>query len=259
MTGLLATFGPLQDIKRPGTDAIHVPEDPWIKVISNGRAPDGRPLGDGNNSAQVCHTDSTTWDAPPSHIAMYCRQTASPAPATRFIDMIAAYASLPEATKERIRELKVVHHLYPRQIEVAIAAHGPSQPLEIRSKGQIHPLVRRHMATTLPILYLPTRRDSIVVGWGEDESAELLDELWEHTLSSPNRVEVVLDVGDFVIWDNAAAVHGRDGWPDEQVRVMWHVSAEGEIPTPRYGTRGFNVAGLDAHGAQDLAARAYDY
>ena len=73
-------FGPLLDIKRQGSGAVHVPEAEWIKVFSNGKTADGRLPGDGNSSAQFWHTDFTPWEAPVGHIAFYCRQTVQPAP-----------------------------------------------------------------------------------------------------------------------------------------------------------------------------------
>jgi taurine dioxygenase len=259
MTSFASRFGPLLDIRRPGSDARHVPGHDMIKVISNVVGDDGRPLGDGNSSAQIWHSDSTPWEVPPSHIAFYCRETPDPAPSTYFQSMIAAYDALPAATKEKVNGLRVIHHQYPRQIEVDIARTGASLPLEERKAGRVHPLVRRHMPTALPMLYLPTRRDSLIVGWSEADSHALLEELWAHVEALPGAIGIALHPGDFVMWDNAAMVHSRDGWPVEHGRVMWHVSVEGEIPTPRFGKRELNVIGLSDDERRAQAARFSDY
>jgi taurine dioxygenase len=257
---LVANFGPLLDIKRAGNKAHHVEGAPWIKVISNGRAPDGIPYGDGNASAQIWHSDSTPWEAPVGHIAFYCRQTVEPAPKTYFKNMIKVYEALPQAMKDKIAHLRVIHHFYPRQIEVAIHANGPSMPLEDRKRGFAHPLVRRHVGNNLPYLYLPTRRDSIVQGWGEAESRALLEELWNFTNQCDFDFGVALTPDDFVIWDNRATVHGRDGWPETETRIMWHISSEGEIPTPLNTKRGVNTIGLDSGQAKAATADIYsDY
>ena len=245
ITAFVANFGPLLDVRRAGNVARHVPGHDMIKVLCNHLGPDGVALGDGNSSAQLWHTDSTPWEAPPSHLAMYCRETTDPPPRTYFMNMIKVYESLPDATKELINDLRVIHHQYPRQIEVEIARTGASLPLDERTHGRVHPLVRRHMATNAPILYLPVRRDSIVVGWSEADSTALLEELWTHVSASPYSFGTALLADDFVIWDNSATVHSRDGWPPEKKRLMWHLSAEGEIPTPRYGSKTVNVIGLD--------------
>jgi taurine dioxygenase len=256
MTGLAGHFGPLLDIRRAGSTAVHVPGHDMIKVISNEFDPvSGRPLGDGNCSAQVWHSDSTIWEVPTGHIAFYCRNAPNPPPATRFMNMIKVYETLPRTTKERIRSLRVMHHLFPRQIEVAVAKEAPSLPLDERRVGRIHPLVRRHIVTNQPSLFLPVRRDSLVVGWSEQDSRELLEELWEHTDNSPYFATAAMEADDFVIWDNTATVHSRDGWSEDAGRTMWHVSAEGEVPTPRYGGRAPNTIGLSPEEAKALTAQ----
>jgi taurine dioxygenase len=255
MTSIAEHFGPLLDIRRASGNALHVPGHDMIKVISNQADPGtGRPLGDGNCSAQIWHSDSTTWEVPPGHIAFYCRVAPAPPPATRFLNMIKVYEALPEATKQRISSLKIMHHVFPRQIEVAIARDAPSLPVEERRVGRIHPLVRRHLPTNRPVLYLPVRRDSLVVGWTEADSRALLAELWEHTDASPFYVSAALEADDFVIWDNAATAHSRDGWPETAGRTMWHVSAEGEVPTPRFGRRAPNIIGLSPEEAKAVSA-----
>ena len=259
---LPAAFGPLVNIKRAGNVAHHVPGYEWIKVISNGKAPDGINYGDGNASAQIWHSDSTPWEAPVGHIAFYCRQTVDPVPKTYFKNMITVYAALPLQTRERINRLRVIHHFYPRQIEVKIHNDGPSMSLEDRKLGMVHPLVRRHLDTGKPFLYLPTRRDSLVVGLSEEESRALLTELWDFTNAQDFDIGVGLEPDDFVIWDNSATVHGRDGWPEHQTRIMWHVSSEGEVPIPFYPRRTVNTIGLspdDARAAHKHGLEMADY
>jgi alpha-ketoglutarate-dependent taurine dioxygenase len=255
MTELVATWGPLLDIRRPFNDAQHVPGHDKIKVISNALGDDGRPLGDGNSSAQIWHSDSTPWEVPPGHIAFYCRVAPTPPPTTSFLDMIAVHEELPAELQARIAPLRVIHHQYPRQIEVEIARTGASLPLEERGTGRVHPLVRRHLPTGKPLLYLPTRHDSLVVGWSEEESHALFDELWSYANASPATVGYALEPGDFVVWDNAALTHSREGWPEDVARVMWHVCCEGESPTPMYSQETPNVSGMTEEQRQE-AARA---
>ena len=249
-----ARFGPMLDIKRAGNVAHHVPHHEWIKVISNATAPDGIRYGDGNASAQIWHSDSTPWEAPVGHIAFYCRETPSTPPRTYFKNMIAVYEALPAETRERIARLRAIHHFYPRQIEIKIHAEGPSMPLEDRKLGTAHPLVRRHLGSGRPILYLPTRRDSIVVGMSEGESRALLEELWDFTNRADFDFSVALTPDDFVIWDNRACVHSRDGWSEEETRIMWHLSAEGEVPIPLHPRRTVNTIGL----APEQARRVHE-
>lgn len=251
-----ARFGPLVNIKRAGNVAHHVPDYDWIKVISNGVAPDGVAYGDGNASQQIWHSDSTPWEAPVGYIAFCCQKTVPQVPKTYFKNMIKVYEALPDELKERINEMRVIHHFYPRQIEIKIHEEGESMPLEDRKLGFTHPLVRRHLPTGKPILYLPTRRDSLVPGMSESESRTLLSDLWDFADSVDFEIGVGLEPGDFVIWDNSATVHSRDSWPERETRIMWHVSAEGEVPTPFYPKRTVNTIGLSREDARKAIRKA---
>ncbi len=248
---LAASFGPPANIKWAGYDAHHVPGCEWIKVISNGLAPDGKPYGDGNASAQIWHTDAT-WEVPVGHVAFYCRQTPEPPPKTYFKNMIAVYEALPEETKNRIARLRAIHHLYPKQIEVKVHEEGPSLPRERRELGFAHPLVRRHFGTDKPILYLPTRRDSVIPGMSDEQAHALLDELWSFAQRDDFSIGVPLRADDVVLWDNRACVHSRDGWPEDQTRIMWHVAAFGEASTPMFPRQSLNVIGLTPEAASKV-------
>src|SRR6185437_11386396 len=96
LTAFAHHFGPLLDIRRKANPARHVPGHDMIKVISNITCSDGVPLGDGNASAQIWHSDSTTWEVPVGYIAFYCRIAPPNPPHTSFLDMIKVYETLPE-------------------------------------------------------------------------------------------------------------------------------------------------------------------
>ncbi|WP_322761860.1 TauD/TfdA family dioxygenase [Frankia sp. Cr2] len=263
MVHVASQWGQPIDIRRrvPGVQPHHVPGHDFVKVISNGVAADGRPLGDGNSAAQIWHSDSTAWEVPTSVIAFYCRVTPDPAPRTYFTDMAAVYDGLPPDLRERIGRLRARHYQYARQIEVEVARSGTSLPLADRRLGRLHPLVRRHLRTQRPFLYLPARRDSLIEGMTETESRALLDEMWEAVDACPATLSVALAPDDFVIWDNAMAVHRRDGWPATDNRVMWHVSVGAEVPTPLHPFHTTNVAGMadDQRRATAAAELAGDY
>lgn len=244
-------WGPLMDVRQVGNGAIHVPGYDKIKVISNVRDAAGHRLGDGNNAEQIWHVDASYWEAPPGITVFYARQTPNPPPKTAFMDMVKVYESLPAALKDRIATLRVIHHQYPRGVERQIDESRPSLPLEKRLAGRAHPLVRRHIATGEPLLFLPFRRDCIVEGWGEAESRELLQTLWEHTWRSPWQHAVGLQADDVAIWDNSAVVHRREGWPETEGRVMWHLTAAGEVPTPMFQEKVVNLNALGINGQGD--------
>lgn len=244
-------FGPAMDVRQVGNGAVHVPGTDLIKVVSNARDEQGRRLGDGNAAGQIWHVDASYWEAPPGTTVFYARQVPPDAPQTMFIDMRRVYASLPDPLKERIRDLRVQHHQYPRGVEEGVHRDGPSLPRDKRQIGAVHPLVRRHLGTHQPILFLPFRRDCLIPGLSDEESEDLLTQLWDIAAQSPARCAVTLEPDDLIIWDNAASVHRREAWPEDQARVIWQVLVFGEVPTPMYPPKVTNINALGYSGTGD--------
>lgn len=232
MVEFMGLFGPVMDIRASTKDTLHVPGYDGIQVLSNAVDDSGKRFGDDNSSAQTWHTDAGQWEVPPGAVILYGRVIPDPAPRTYFKNMIKVYETLPASLKERIAPLRVIHHSYPRSVDVAVHRSGPSLPREAREQGQSQPLVRRHLPTGKPILYLPTRRDSVIPGLSDQESRDLLTALWHLTDEAPFWWGDAIQVDDLILWDNVATVHSRDGWPPEARRDVWHLLAEGEAPTP---------------------------
>ncbi|MDO8276515.1 MAG: TauD/TfdA family dioxygenase [Burkholderiaceae bacterium] len=251
MVELAKRFGPLMDVRQVGNGALHVPGHDEIKVISNIFDGSGRRLGDGNASAQIWHVDASYWEAPPGVTIFYARQTPAHPPKTWFLNMIKVYESLPEDIRNTIAQLRVIHHQYPRGVELGVHEDGPSLPLETRSAGILHPLVRRHLPTGRPILFLPYRRDCVIPGWSQEDATALLTQLWDIAESSPYQTAVALEPGDVVIWDNRGIVHRRDSWSANEGRLMWHLSSQGEVPTPMFPPKVVNINALGIDGTGD--------
>ena len=233
ITDFMAKFGPPMDI-RAGKGAVHVPGHDFIQVLSGAKDAQGRLLGDDNTSQQIWHTDAGQWEVPPGVVFLYGRVIPEPPPGTYFKNMIKVYDSLPDDLKKKIADLRAIHHMYARSVDVEVHRNGPTQPSAVRKAGPAHPLVRRQLSTGKAALYLPTRRDSVIVGLSDEESKALLTQLWNIVEASPFDLKCPIGIGDLLLWDNMAAVHARDGWSPELRRDVWHLLAEGESPTPMY-------------------------
>jgi len=221
-------FGPLLSLKRPeNPTAGHIDGVEYLKVISNTRDNDGRPLGDGSNAAQEWHTDGAMKPLPATYSYFYARKVPTVPPKTYWLNAYLLYEDLPQAMKERIANVQVIHHHYTAGNELPLP---PSKPLEERLKGPQHPLVRVHPVTRRKILYLPHRSDALVVGMNEAQSADLIGHLRELAVACPHQWGTALQVDDFVIWDNRPCLHRRDSWDDAEERIMWHLANESEKP-----------------------------
>lgn len=233
MEKFMGLMGPVMDL-RVSKDNLHVPGHDGIQVLSNGISESGKPYGDDNSSGQIWHTDAAQWEVPPGAVILYGRVVPKDPPKTHFKNMIKVYADLPQATRDRIAPLRVIHHIYPRSVDVNVHRNGPSLPREERETGQLQPLVRRHLPSGLPVLYLPTRRDSVIPGLSDEEARTLLTDLWDFTDSCDYCFAEAIQKNDLVIWDNVASVHSRDGWSPSERRDVWHLVAEGEAATPMF-------------------------
>lgn len=229
-----AAFGPLMDLRRAGNDAVHLPEADYIKVISNSRGADGRPLGDGNSKAQTWHTDAAAWEVPPGWLLFYARDVPSSKPGNGWINMLSAWDALTPQLQQRIAPLRCIQYQYPNYVEMETHLNGRSLPLEERQRGRSQPLVRRHLETGRAMLFLPVRRDSLIEGMDEATSFEILAALWDCVEHRAARWETSLEIDDLVFMDNRATVHNRGAWPSDERRVLWHLSIAGETPTPMF-------------------------
>lgn len=227
------SFGPLMSLKRKERPAKHIEGIDYLKIISNAKDQDGAPIGDGSTAPQDWHSDGAAKPTPATYSYFYARKVPADPPKTYWMNMYLVYESLPQALKDEIADLDVIHHEYPAGNEFPLP---PTLSMETRLGGSHHPLVRIHPATQRPILYLPHRDDMLVAGKSVEESAKLVTRLRSFAAKSPYWWGAAMEVDDFVVWDNRASLHRRDGWDSSLDRVMWHLANEGEAPirfTPR--------------------------
>ncbi|MEX0759698.1 MAG: TauD/TfdA family dioxygenase [Tistlia sp.] len=145
---------------------------------------------------------------------------------TLFADLAGAYAALPDAARERLEGLWVVHDLangrqYGDSPPDAIAAmRAKSPPVE-------QPLVRRHPETGRPSLFISEWMTRRVVGMSEADSRALLEPLLAHTQDPAFLYRHRWRVGDTLIWDNRSTNHLAMG-DYEGERVLHRCSLLGE-------------------------------
>ena len=60
-------------------------------------------------------------------------------------------------------------------------------------------------------------------GWSEDDSLKVLDELRRHATDPRFIYAHHWQVGELVLWDNAATMHRRDPFPDHHAQLTRRV------------------------------------
>ncbi len=124
---------------------------------------------------------------------------------TEFANCYAAYDDLPQETKDKIDDLRVVHAMWVSQLY-----HTPEPTIEQlddwMSKGtQELPLVWHHSTGRKSLVLGNTARN--VVGKDMEESTRILHGLREFATSEPYHYAHEWEVGDSVMWDNTGTLH----------------------------------------------------
>jgi taurine dioxygenase len=203
---------------------------PEISVISN-ILENGQPIGGLGDGEAFWHTDSSFVDVPPA--ASLLRALECPPPSaggsTYFLNMYAAYETLPAEVKERIAGLTAIHAATHTS---GGRAHKGFENVSDVSEvpGARHPLVRTHFETGRKCLFLGRRINAYVIGLPVEESEGLLDFLWEHTCQEKFTWRQDWRVGDLIWWDNRCAMHRRDAFDPNARRLMHRTQLKGTRP-----------------------------
>ena len=175
---------------------------------------------------------------------------------TGFIDLIAAYESLPHELKDKIETL---HAVYEMDINQARQRFGVREPRRlIRFTGSaasimrrrwsfpriLHPMVYRQAETGRPVLNISPW---FAVGVYEDGSPEgdlLLDDvLWHATQDHLAYYHDWIE-GDLVLWDNWRTLHCATGVDPEDTRLFVRTTLAGDYALGRVmpGYEGSGIA-----------------
>lgn len=191
--------------------------------------PDADPQRD-RDAAQILHHDSAGLPEPPAFAIVNTKSFPKEPAWHSWIDMQRVYRDLPEATKRRINGLRCIHPSYPELVSVGVQRDLKTLPADVREKGPAHPLVVRNPSTGEPTLYLSVRRDAKIPGMADDESLNLLTELWDIVEASPHRWRSLMRGNDILIWDNIGTVHDRPPFSAREPREVWFANLGPVVP-----------------------------
>ncbi len=216
-------------------DHLRLRGHPAILMLSN-LFEDGRPLGVYEGAA-FWHTDVAYEDPPNSATAVYALECPEGGCPTEFADCVAAYDDLPQAMKDRIDDLVVVHH-YGNRWDMDENSPTSAEKLTDDQKARVEnvhmPMVRRHHVTGRPALYGMAGSSFGIVGWPEDEAIDLLDEMARHCIQDQYRNQWDYGVGDFAAWDTYSTLHKaqvqKPATGEHDRRLLWRVSVTGKPP-----------------------------
>lgn len=222
-------WGPLQ---------IHVlrqfqlPGHPEILQVSNVRNAQGQPEGLGD-AGQLWHSDLSYKEKPSLGSLLHAQELPSEGGDTLFADQHAAYEALPEALKQRLAGLQA-EHSYLLHYEVLRVkspwrpALSPEQIAEVQPA--VHPVVTTHPGNGRKALFVSEHFTSRILGLAEDESRDLLQQLFAHSVQPQFVYRHRWQPHDMVFWDNRSVLHLAAGTPAHLRRKLYRTTVEGDTP-----------------------------
>jgi alpha-ketoglutarate-dependent taurine dioxygenase len=150
---------------------------------------------------------------------------------TEFANCYAAYDDLPQETKDKIDDLRVVHSMWHSQLfhipEPTFAQLNDWMSKGEGGKGERElPLVYRHASGRRSLILGNTAE--YVVGVGSQESAKILHGLREFATSEPYHYAHEWTVGDAVMWDNTGSLHRAMPYDPDCGRMLHRTIIKGD-------------------------------
>lgn len=213
------------------------PEEPTLTYLSNqdelGRNPVMKYSGDG------WHSDYSYKLVPASATMLLGIDIPDEGGDTLFADAEAAFADLPEQTKQHLRTLRVRHQYRwsPDKEDPWARWKYIGQEERDATPEITHPLVRRHPDTGRETLFVQPRVIGSVIGIAEMDEADsnaLVDELIAHITSEKYVYRHRWRRHDVVVWDNRCLLHSgtTKTLPEEKVRRLLRLTTMGSAVTP---------------------------
>jgi taurine dioxygenase len=215
-------------------DNYHHPEYPLIFVSSNVKS-DGKAIGVARTGG-YWHSD-TSFEKEPKVLTMLMPKVlpSSHPRSTKFIDMAAVYAALPQAIKDRLVGAEFLHsgrYRYKvRPDNVGFDIFEILQFIDLVAPASRHPAVIEHPYTGEKVLYANRGFTIGIANSSLDESADLLKEIFDFAETDRFVREVRWSMGDIIIWDNRFLAHtsGRNSGPEEET-MMHRITLRDEYP-----------------------------
>ncbi len=224
---LLAAVQLFGDVFPQHNTRFALPDCPQIHYISN---QDFHPDGKRYIPGEGYHTDHSNAAEPPKATVLHAVQLPDHGGDTQFVNMHRAYANLPEATRERIEDLRAIHVYQSRHSERKLMALSDTARAAVPD-AVLHPLVRTHPESGRKSIYLNPIRIEGIVGMEERDALSLLDDLLTHATQPQHEYRHQWREGDMVMWDNRCLLHKANGDYDmAQVRYLYRIMLKGDAP-----------------------------
>lgn len=221
-------FGPLQ---------IHVLKQfllaghPEIFIISNIKE-NGQPIGLGD-AGKFWHSDLSYKEFPSLGSMLLAQELPEEGGDTLFASQQLAYETLPAELRQAIEGKRAAHSYTARYADEVFA--GVRRPTLTEAqlaevKAVVHPVVRTHPESGRKGLFVNENFTTHILDVPEDESRQILAELFAHSARPEFIYRHRWQEHDMVFWDNRALIHLATGCPGHLRRRMHRTTIQGDVP-----------------------------
>lgn len=172
------------------------------------------------------HLDGTHDDVPIFASLLSGRRLSAEGGETQFANSYRAYEELPQATKDRIDGLKVVHSFAASMLRARVVPTPATQAHWDSIADKTHNLVWRHADGRRSLVI--GCHASHVVGMDRVEGEALLQDLLDWTTQDRFVYRHDWSVGDLLIWNNTGVLHRVTPYPLDSGRMMHRTTLLGE-------------------------------
>ena len=190
-----------------------LPDAPAVSVLSNIVDEQGRNIGV-PDAGLVWHTDGSYLVYPDMYAFLYGieipTQDGEPLGTTYYSSATAAYDALPEALRKRLDGMRAVHSFAyhsARRAERGGTKIEITEELRRKHPDVSQPVVRVHPRTRRKALYVTEGHTTHILGMDRAQSDALLSQLFAHLREPRFIYGHRWQVGDLLVWDNAATQH----------------------------------------------------
>jgi taurine dioxygenase len=172
---------------------------------------------------EVWHSDVSFSERPPMASALYAQEVPEAGGDTLFANQHSAYDGLSEGLKRMLGGLRAIH-----------TGSGLGTVLgkgeDWREHGQSHPVVRTHPETGRKALYVSPGFTVAFEDMHRDESAPLLEFLYDRATRPDITFRHRWRPGDLVMWDNRSVLHYAIHDHGDARRELLRITVEGDAP-----------------------------
>ena len=201
-----------------------LPDYPNIAEIKRSANEKATPFGG------TWHSDWSFMKKPPSATLLHSKIIPPVGGNTLFANTERSFAALPEEMKNKLRNLKVIHSAkIPYADDGFYALEKEERSMKILPSKEAkatfsHPMVKIHPETNKECLFINPVYTINIEGLSEDESQQLLWELYEHMIQEQFVYEHVWNEDMLIMWDNRTVMHQATGGYDGYDRLLHRIT-----------------------------------